>query len=256
MHPSPGKAEQLWTWSGQTCFHARAARGAPQGAPRVVLLHSLGASSRTTLPTLVHLAPFCHVYAPDLPGFGLSSKPRRVLDLNELADALALWLQAAGIGKTSLLASSTGCQPAIRFAVRHPERLERLILVGPTHEPCARTAPQQVLRWLRNSPREPLTLGPVLLLDYMNAGLRRVLRTFAFALQERIETFLPEIRAPTLVVRGARDPLVPEWWAREVTERIPQGRLVLIPRAAHMVSYDAPLELTRVVRPFLGLQDA
>lgn len=59
------------------------------------------------------------------------------------------------------------------------------------------------------------------------------------------------IRAPTLGVRGARDPIVPQRWAEEAARLLPRGRLVVIPGAAHSITFHAPLELTRVIRPFL-----
>ncbi|MDQ3880940.1 MAG: alpha/beta hydrolase, partial [Chloroflexota bacterium] len=62
---------------------------------------------------------------------------------------------------------------------------------------------------------------------------------------------LPCVRVPTLVVRGGRDPIVPQAWAEEVARLLPRGRLVVIPGAAHAVNHDAPAALARVVLPFL-----
>lgn len=250
--PCLWKAERLWTPRGSMRFHARVAlRDAPPHAPAVVLVHGIGVSSRYMTPTLWHLAPFCRAYAPDLPGFGLTTRPKHALELDALADALAMWMQAAGVGRASVLANSMGCQTAVRFALRHPERLDKLILQGPTVDPEARGALRQVGRWLRNAPREPPTLGALLLLDYRDAGPLRILRTSSFALKDRMEDLLPQVPHPTLVVRGAKDPTVPGAWTRRMVELLPHGRLVTIPGAAHTLNYDAPLELVRVVRPFL-----
>lgn len=250
--PSLWKTERLWTPCGATRFHARVAlRAAPPGAPPVVLVHGLGASSRCMTPTLLRLAPFRRAYAPDLPGFGLTTRPRRPLDLNGLADALAAWMQATGVGRASLLAHASGCQVAVRFALRHPERLDKLILQGPTVDPSARGPLRHLGRWLRNAPREPATLSALRLMDSRDAGPWGLVRSLSFALHERLEELLPEVHHPTLLVRGARDPLVPERWARRMVELLPEGRLVTIPGAAHGLTYDAPLELVRVVRPFL-----
>jgi len=246
------KAERLWTLRGATRFHARVAlHAAPPGAPAVVLVHGLGASSRSMTPTLMRLAPRCRAYAPDLPGFGLTTRPRQPLDLNGLADALAGWMQATGVGRASLLAHASGCQVAVRFALRHPERLDKLILQGPTTDPAARGPLRHLARWLRNSPREPATLGALRLMDSRDAGPRCLLRSLSLTLHERLEELLPEVSHPTLLVRGARDPLVPERWARRMAELLPNGRLVTIPGAAHALTYEAPLELARVVCPFL-----
>jgi pimeloyl-ACP methyl ester carboxylesterase len=60
--------------------------------------------------TLRRLAPAFRVWAPDLPGFGDSDRPRRALDLAELADALAGWMDAVDLPRAALLGNSLGCQ--------------------------------------------------------------------------------------------------------------------------------------------------
>ncbi len=56
---------------------------------------------------------------------------------------------------------------------------------------------------------------------------------------------------PTIVMRGSRDPIVPQEWAEEATRLLPRGRLVIVRGAAHTINYGAPEALLRVVRPFL-----
>ncbi len=221
-------------------------------SPTVVLVHGLVVSSRYMAPTAARLAPYCRVYAPDLPGFGKSAKPPHVLNLPQLADALAAWMQALGIGTATLLGNSFGCQIVAEFALRHPERIDRAVLVGPTVDPAGRPLLRQVVRWMINGTREPLSLMSILALDYLDAGLRRAVYTLQYMMRDRIEEKLPRLEVPTLVVRGARDPIVPQRWAEVATRLLTRGRLVVIPGAAHTVNYDAPLELVRVVRPFLG----
>jgi hypothetical protein len=75
---------------------------APHTDP-VVLVHGLGVSSRYMLPTLVLLAPRYRVFAPDLPGFGHSTKPPHTLSLAELAESLADWMSATGLDRAVLL---------------------------------------------------------------------------------------------------------------------------------------------------------
>jgi 2-hydroxy-6-oxonona-2,4-dienedioate hydrolase len=50
------------------------------------------------------------LYAPDLPGFGRSSKPRKVLEMVELADALAAWMARIGLPRAAMIGNSMGCQ--------------------------------------------------------------------------------------------------------------------------------------------------
>lgn len=223
----------------------------PEGAPRVVLVHGLVVSSRYMVPTAQALSPFCRVYAPDLPGFGKSAKPPRALDIPELADFVANWMQVVGLGRASFLANSIGCQIVAELAVRYPERVERAVFVGPTVDPAARNLAEQAARWLVDHTREPLSLMPILLGDFLAAGLRRTIRTIQFMLRDRIEDKLPHIHSPTMVVRGVLDPIVPQSWAEEATRLLPHGQLVVIQDTPHIVNYAAPDELARVVQPFL-----
>ncbi|HEX2088386.1 MAG TPA: alpha/beta fold hydrolase [Actinomycetota bacterium] len=57
--------------------------------------------------------------------------------------------------------------------------------------------------------------------------------------------------APTLVVRGSRDMMVPQRWAEEAAALLPNGRLAVVPGAAHCVNYSAPQPFVDVLRRFL-----
>jgi 2-hydroxy-6-oxonona-2,4-dienedioate hydrolase len=211
----------------------------------------VGVSSRYMVPTIERLAPRYPVYAPDLPGFGESKGPPGALDISGLADALATWMDAVGLRSAALLGNSFGCQILVELALRHPERVEKVVLQGPTVDPQARAARQQIWRWLRGGTRESPSLAPVLLRDYLDCGPRRLLDTFLYALHDPIAEKLTRIPVPALVVRGTRDTIVPQRWAEEATALLPNGRLVVIPGAAHTINYSAPLELARVTRAFL-----
>src|SRR5262245_66439806 len=98
----------------------------------VILVHGMIISSRYMVPTAVELAPLCPVYAVDLPGYGDSVKPRAILSLTELADALASWMDAMGFPSAHLVANSFGFQVLAEFALRHVHRVDRLVFQGPT----------------------------------------------------------------------------------------------------------------------------
>jgi 2-hydroxy-6-oxonona-2,4-dienedioate hydrolase len=217
----------------------------------VVLVHGLVVSSRYMIPTAQRLAAHYRVYAPDLPGFGRSEKPPHALDVSGLSDALAAWMETVGLSRAALVGNSMGCQIIADLAARHPERVERAVLQGPTMDPRARTVLRQVGRFLLDAPREAPSLLPIELLDYLSAGTRRAWRTFAYALEDPIEEKLSKVRVPTLVVRGSRDPIVPQRWAEEAARLLPMGRLVVIPDAAHTLNYDHSIDLARTVRGFL-----
>jgi 2-hydroxy-6-oxonona-2,4-dienedioate hydrolase len=233
-------------------LHARVSTNPlPGTSPVVILVHGMVISSRYMVPIAERLAPFCRVYAPDLPGFGESAKPARVLAVPELADALAAWMRATGLDRAALLGNSMGCQIIAHLAVRHPGMVERVILVGPTMDPRARTLRQQAARWFLDIPWEPRSLDVLTLRDSLAAGPRRLICTIRYGLEDRIEKQLPHVHVPALVVRGSRDTIVPRRWAEEATRLLPSGGLIQIPGAGHAVNYNAPSELARVVLPFL-----
>ena len=204
------------------------------------------------VPTARRLAPFFPVFAPDLPGFGKSAKPSRVLSVPELADALGAWMDAVGLDRAVLVGNSLGCQILVDLAVRYPARAACVVLAGPTIDPHARTAPQQIGRWLYDWIYERPSLAFAHVRDYYEAGLARGWRTFRYTLADWIEDKLPHLHAPALVVRGSRDPIVPQRWAEEVVRLLPRGRLVVIPGGSHCVNYTTPRQFARVVRAFVG----
>jgi pimeloyl-ACP methyl ester carboxylesterase len=221
-------------------------------APTVVCVHGLGCSHRYFLPLARALRRDARVVALDLPGFGRTRGPARALDVRGQSQALADWLRATARGGVVVVANSTGCQTAVDLAVHSPELLGPLVLVGPTVDCRARTPTQQVGRLLADAPWERPTLGPVLLRDWAACGARRYAATFAYLLTDPLERKLPHVPVPTVVVRGARDPVVPRAWAEEVTRTLPCGRLEEVPGVGHTVNWSAPERLARIVRPLLA----
>jgi 2-hydroxy-6-oxonona-2,4-dienedioate hydrolase len=240
-------------------IHTRVAQdSAPRDALAVVLVHGMVVSSRYLIPTAEMLAPHYHVYAPDIPGFGKSEKPSQVLDVAQQAEFLARWMDAWGIEQAVMLGNSMGCQVISEFAVRYPNRIQGTVLIGPTMDPHAQNSPQQLLRWSKQGMQwlvqpglERFKLFKIHLIDYMAAGIPRAMRTARLGLQHRIDKNLPHMQTPTLVVRGKRDPITPQYWAEEAAELLPRGRLAVIPGAGHVPHFSAPLELTRVTRAFI-----
>ncbi len=218
----------------------------------VVLLHGLGLSGRYMLPLAVRRAAYHRVFLPDLPGFGDSSHPAGVLDVPGLADALAAWLEAMGLSRPALLGNSFGCQIIVDLAARHPDRIGRAILQGPTAPPEERTWLMQTVRWRQNQPFNPPSLGPVTWGDYRKCGWIRLFRTFHHSLRDPVEAKLPQVACPALVVRGTKDPICGAGWAEYVAARLPQGRLAEIPDVAHTLCYTAPIELAEVTRRILA----
>lgn len=234
-------------------MHTRLAIGpASPTAGAVVLVHGLSVSSGYMVPTAVQLAPYYRVYAPDLPGFGKSARPSHILSVPELADALAAWMQVMGLPSAILLGNSLGCQIIVHLALQYPERITHAVLVGPTMDPKARTLHQAALRLVLDARGEPLSYLPVLLREYLAAGLPRTIRTLQYAFADNMEEHLPRMHVPTLIVRGSRDPIVSQNWAEEVQRLLPDSQLVVMPGVGHAVNFNAPEQLVQSVRSFLS----
>lgn len=220
--------------------------------PPVVLVHGVGLSYRYMIPTAELLVNDFRVYVPDLPGFGKSYKPWRTQTIAQLADGLAEWMDAVHLDRAALLGNSVGCQIIVKLAVRHPEKVLRAVLQGPTVDPAGRTFREQFRRWRENRQTEGRRKkGPIVVKDYWECGPRRLINTFGYALQHRMEDDLPRMRCPTLVVRGEIDPIIPQRWAEEVERLLPDGRLVILgDNVSHTANFEAPEDLVRVSKPF------
>jgi pimeloyl-ACP methyl ester carboxylesterase len=216
----------------------------------IVLVHGLS-SSRTLKPLIRALGTRRPVFAPDLPGFGLSDQPIHPLDVPGLADALRRWLLENELAPAIVIGVSFGCQVAVDLAARYPAAVDRLALIGPIADPKARSATRLALRWARNAPRWSPRLAPAVVHDIIDAGPWRTVRTLRRAVEDPVEEKLSEIEAPTLVVRPERDHLVPEAWTKRVAELIPDSELVALPKAGHSIGPRTATRLTSLLVAFL-----
>jgi len=225
----------------------RAGAGAP-----LVCVHGIGVTSRYFEPLADVLASERRVLVPDLPGWGRSAKPPRALSLPELADALAAFLDAEGISSpVPLVTHSLGCQIAVELALRRPERVSALVLVGPTVDPRWRTALLQTRSFVLDSVREPVSLWWIILTDYVRMGPLRFARTARFALRQPIEELLPRVEARALVVRGEHDAFSSQEWCERAARLVPRGSLAVVDRGAHAGHYSHPVRVAALVRSFL-----
>jgi pimeloyl-ACP methyl ester carboxylesterase len=244
--------ESRWTAVRDVMVHDRTSAPRPDGrALPVVLVHGLAVSHRYLMPLAAGLAVDQPVHVVDLPGFGLSGEPGRTLGLAELADWLADWLTATGVAPAALAGNSFGCQVAVEVAVRHPDLVRCLVLIGPTMDPAARTALRQIGRWLRNLRSEDPLQAAIIARDLLDAGPGRAARTFRIALGDPIEEKLAAIAVPALVTRGGVEPVVPQMWAERAAGLLRRGELAVIPAAPHNSNYTAADRLAPVVLGFL-----
>ena len=110
---------------GLALHYVREGRG-----PAIVLLHGLGGFAESWRTTIDVLAKSADVLAVDLPGCGLSAKPRTRYDLNFFTRVLHGFLDATGVGQVSLVGHSLGGAVAVTYALTQEARVDRVALVS------------------------------------------------------------------------------------------------------------------------------
>jgi 2-hydroxy-6-oxonona-2,4-dienedioate hydrolase len=220
-------------------------------APQIICVHGVAVSSSYMAPLARQLARRFNVFAPDLPGYGRSSRPDGALDVPQLADDLAQWVRAAGAAPAVLVANSFGCQVAADLAARQPDLVTTLILIGPTLDPALRRFFHPMWREARSVWYDHPAIVPLVLHDVIDMNFGRALRMYYHCLRDRIEDKLPHVRAPALVLRGDHDQVADQAWCERVVELLPKASLKVIPHGGHVVHYTRPTETADMITRFI-----
>jgi pimeloyl-ACP methyl ester carboxylesterase len=223
---------------GRTVRHRVAGTGEP-----LVLVHGLAGSWRWWSPLLRPLSERRRLYAVNLP------RPGRAVGARALSAWLARWLDAVGLDRVDLAGHSLGGLVAAELAARAPERAKRLVLVAPAGIPCGRSLVGRALPLVETLAGLRGWL-PMIVADALRIGPVGLVRGIAFVSTCDLTTELPSVRAPTLIVWGERDHLVPLWVAEQWQRALPGSRLVLL-RSGHVPMLESPGELTSSVLSFL-----
>jgi len=207
-------------------------RGPADAARTLVLVHGIGMGRKVFGDLVRRLEHDTLVIALDLPGYGDAPEPARTPTMERLADLVAAYLDHLGCGPVVLLGHSMGTQVVTEVAVRHPRTLSHLVLVAPTVDRRRRRALAQLWRLGRDLWGENLKVLLLGAREYVRAGphLRRKMRAM---LVHRPENAYPRIAAPTLVIRGELDVVVPGEWFDEVVAAIPDARAFVVPGHRH-----------------------
>jgi pimeloyl-ACP methyl ester carboxylesterase len=187
------------------------------------------------------------VHAIDLPGFGRSTGPRHALSIPELASSIEGWMAAAGVERAHIVGNSMACQVIAQLAVKHPERIATVTMIGATIDPAAHRLSSQLFRLIRDAIHEPARLWVNWTVDFLRAGAPRALATTRHMFRDRITEQLPRITAPTLVIRGGKDPTMPQRWSEQANEMLQKGSCAVIEEEAHCAHYTVPGTIARLV---------
>ncbi len=265
--------------------HDVAYRSAGEG-PVLLLVHGMAGSSLTWRHVMPRLAKRFTVVAPDLLGHGESAKPRGEYSLGAHADILRDLLNALGHDRATFVGQSFGGGIAMQLAYQFPERCERLVLVssgGLGREvhfllraltttgaeqvlalactPALRAAASQVADWLRRVGIRSTPAAEEIWRSYASLADADARRAFFLTLRAVVDLGGQSVGAadrlylsaqiPTLIVWGARDPLIPVRHAFAAHRAIAGSRLEIFEDVGHYPHCEAPERFADVLVRFI-----
>jgi pimeloyl-ACP methyl ester carboxylesterase len=221
----------------------------PVAARPVVLVHGLGTSDRWWSLTIPSLAERHRVLAVDLVGFGRSAGQPVRLDV--AADQLARWAETIGLQRAAWVGHSMGGIVVADLTARRPDLVERLVLVDAAGLPISQEVTRHLFNVMRASPFMPAAAYPVAVECVLRSGPVAITRASHQILATDMEARLRSIRAPTLVIWGGHDRLLPPTYGRRLAATIPGSKYVELADAGHSPMWEAPTEFERTLEAFL-----
>jgi pimeloyl-ACP methyl ester carboxylesterase len=256
------QSEVIELFGGRRVQIYRAGQG-----PTIVWLHGPH-GVRKNDPVITELAKRHTVVAPVAPGFNDVDELDDIRDVHDLALHYDDVFEALHLDGISLVGHSFGAMIGAEVAAHVPKRVERLVLISPFG------------LWRDDHPVADLFARPYATIDrilWKTGELSEVMAdpanfsndpvekavTLAQAMtsvakfiwpipDKGLRRRLPRVSAKTLVVFGADDAFVPAIYADEFAAAIPGARKAVIPDAAHMVPYEKPFEVMRLIEQQLA----
>jgi len=227
--------------------HTLSHTGPPSEGPAFVLVHGIGASHAYFGRLQRELARTGDVHSVDLPGFGGLPRPDGPRSVEQLAEALGRRLDALAVRAAVLVGHSMGAQVVTELAIRRPDLVTHLALLGPVTDPERATAGAQGRDLLRDMLGEPPSANALVLGAYLRCGIRWYRRELPAMLGYPTLAAVRRAPCPVLVVRGANDPIARPAWAARVAAAATDGALVEVPGARHVVQHTAPSETAAAI---------
>jgi pimeloyl-ACP methyl ester carboxylesterase len=259
--------------------------------PDVLLLHGLGSTRASLFETAAALSPNYRVHAPDLPGFGSSSKPASgAYTARWFAEVMLGLMDALEVRRTRVVGNSLGGRIAIEIGLTAPERTTALGLLCPAVAWLRRSL-HPVVRLMRpelgmlpHAFRRSLVASHVRSMfhdrdqidpdvaDLVVDEFRRIYHSpaarYAFWCSARNiyleaplgpDGFYPrlsELRPPALFVWGGNDSLVPPAFGRHVAKWLPQAEQVTLERCGHVPQVEQAEATNELLTEFFDRADA
>jgi 2-hydroxy-6-oxonona-2,4-dienedioate hydrolase len=238
--------------------------------PPVILLHGLADDIGVWASVIPALAAKHRVIALDQLGFGGSDKPLLSYRVSTFVDFLDGFLDELKMERASLVGNSLGGWVAADFALKHPDRVERLVLCDAAgYAALLKSMNPRALSALRTASRQDIRyLGPLAFHDkrfYEDVDLafkQRVTAGDSYTVNQILDSMirgedvldnrLAAINQPTLVVWGREDKLIPLSFGERFHQEIKSSRLRVIDNCGHMPHVECPEKLNPILLQCLG----
>ncbi len=243
--------------------------------PAVLLLHGFGTSREAMMECMSWMSADRHLVAPDLPGFGQHAlDPAVTPDAAFYVSRIVSFMDAMGLKTVDLVGTSMGGALAAELAIRHPDRVRRVVLLAPAGvTPPVRndfmrrieegfnpldlhTAEdfQRVTHLVFHHPPPaptPVVRYYVAEAQRRSATTARVVEAMGPFLRNGLDGRLGGVRAPTLVVWGEHDQVTDPSMLQVFRDGIPGAAGHLVPDAGHVATWDNPGVVRPLVVPFI-----
>jgi pimeloyl-ACP methyl ester carboxylesterase len=238
------------------------------GAP-IVYLHSATGEGEGLL-LLEELAADFDVVAPMFPGYGESEGIERIDDMEDAVFHLLDTFDQLGLTAPAIVGLSLGGWMAAEVATRYPERVSSLVLVNPAGlyiqgaeiKDIFGRKPDEMAADLFADQSQPMAQMMHAMADvqfenvpfemikpyYQTMSATARLAWDPYLHDPKLRKRLHRVTAPTLVVRGVQDTLIPRQHAEAYAAEIPGARMVEVDGAAHLLAIEKPAELAALVR--------
>jgi pimeloyl-ACP methyl ester carboxylesterase len=267
----------LATVSGRKVYYE--IHGDAPGTPLVLVMGMAGSCKGWLALQVPDFAPRHRTVIYENRGVGESEDPGGPFSTADLADDLAGLLDALKVRRAHVLGAFLGGMTAQELALRHPQRVERLVLVGTYARPDAKRrlliekwremarhdfgaavmVRERLLWTLRDETLEQSDLVDAMAASFPGSGFpldRDVfMRQCDACLRHDTGDRLRQIRQPTLVICGRHDQLTPPKLHRELADEIPNAHLMTLSYGAHLVMAECAQQLNEAVLRFLAEAD-
>lgn len=218
--------------------------------PPLILLHGYGGSARWWQQNIRPLGTIRRVYALDIPGFG-GSRMREPFRLTRVADLLGRWMDRLGLPPSDVVSHSMGGQLALILAARRPDRVRSLVAAAPAGIPFAGGLPWIARQAWRSRTRGDPRFTPIVVRGALRAGPRTLWHAVSQIRAVDVREHLAVVRAPTLILWGDHDRLLPVANGPLIAAALTGAQLEVIPGAGHNLMWEQPARFNAAVADFI-----